>query len=534
MSQDIIVQDKMVQDLNNVSIELLKLFYMATQQIWQNMYKHHILPIKKIYNIDVIDIKNTPLTKYIDYAHKIKYSQLLLPDWFLLSAGTHIQKIIPCYETNIDGMAVALINMFSITGKTMIVCHISNGMMRNGMHVSDIISRNVFKAFSSAYYLMYIRLFSTSPEQCFMIKDHNISYYEHLKYGLLNKNLRRIIIVSSRQLLLLIKILKERRSDFVDDLLLMNLKRGKFVQEVLYDNKYYDMKRIFEKLWPNLDMIILAKQGNMKIHTERIRKYTGNIKLYSPVYAIPETTIGYNIHNDDAYVIDPRKAYFEFIHVNQEYMKTDIKTNITTSIRSLKIGNMYNLVISNISSGINRYVTDEIIRILGYVNGSPKIDIICSNNDLLLINNKIITPYDIERILLKKFKLVDYCYRKIDEKIDEVKLKMATLIDKLQIDNLEMESKLKLYIEIDEDCYLKDSNMIYDVKQDIKTIDIRDCLTKQLNLNAEIRILMPGTFDMLYQNRYSEYIDPSLIQIPRLIKETFDTRIIRENILFMY
>jgi hypothetical protein len=270
------------------------------------------------------------------------------------------------------------------------------------------------------------------------------------------------------------------------------------------------MDNIFEKLWPKLEMIVMAKQGNMRIYTERIRKYTGNIKLYSPVYAVPECTIGYNVNNDDSYAIDPRKGYFEFIHINENYLNDNIVDKKTISMRSLNIGELYLIVVSSTSSDINRFIVGDVIRVLGFINGCPRFDLMCHEHDLLLIKNKIVTPYDIEMILLKDFSLIDYCYRRIKR------------------------SKLKLYIELEPQDYLQNNNKFYDLKEKIKKINIQKHILKQFEVDMEIRVVLPGTFDMIFQNRYSDNVDPSLIQIPRRIIDAHDIEILKENILYLY
>lgn len=269
-------------------------------------------------------------------------------------------------------------------------------------------------------------------------------------------------------------------------------------------------KRVVKKLWPDLEMIVMVSGGNMRIYTEQIRKYTGDIKLYSPVYAIPECTIGYDIHNDGMYCVDPRKGYFEFIHIDTKYLEGDVTDKKAVAMSSLKIGELYNIVVSTTLTDLQRYVTGEIVRVMGYVNGSPKIDVICNEHDLLFAKQKIITPHDIELILFKDFRLIDYCYRKVEG------------------------SKLKLYIEISYSGYLQDNTRVYDVRQDIKDIDILDHLLDQIGLDAEVRIVMPKTFEMMYQSKYMETIEPSIIQMPRRMTNKEDIDILRENILYMY
>jgi hypothetical protein len=89
------------------------------------------------------------------------------------------------------------------------VFHTSHMCKHNGMHVSDSITRNIYCMFANTITLKYIRKYSACPEHIFLYKEHYVSYYNHLYYGLLEPKLKRIILSSSRHiLLLLIGILK--------------------------------------------------------------------------------------------------------------------------------------------------------------------------------------------------------------------------------------------------------------------------------------------------------------------------------------
>ena len=52
----------------------------------------------------------------------------------------------------------------------------------------------------------------------------------------------------------------------------------------------------------------------------------------------------------------------------------------------------------------------------------------------------------------------------------------------------------------------------------------------KLKLDTEIRIVLPGTFEALYKNRYSDEVDPGLIQMPRLIIDNKDLDLIKDRI----
>lgn len=486
--------------LNMWETNLINFFISTTIQIWKYMHDCHIGPIKNANKIDLLD-KNMDLTRYYDYAKKIKESQIRLPDWFILSNGTKQQKLIPSYDPDLDFLPISLIDSYSARNKTLMLYHVSNSMQRNGMHVTDIITRNILKSFANPVSLTYIRRYSTSPEEIFFIKDHFMAYYQHLLYALLEPNLCRMFLISSHQIYMIIKILKEMKTELVDELMLLNLKRGKIVHEILFDEKYLNMNRIFEKLWPKLELICLMKQGGFLVHTYYIRKYIGNIKTYCPVYYIPETTIGYDVFNDGTFIIDPRKAYFEFINIYDDKK--------VISIRKLEIGGIYNIVISTRSSDLYRYITGEIIRVIGYHNGSPKIEVLGRESDLLKIDNKLIVPTVIEKILLSNLNMADYCYRYHND-------------------------ILKIYIEISESDYIIKGQKVCDIKDKIKTIKLVEYMKDKLKLDTEIRIVLPDTFEALYKNRYSDEVDPGLIQIPRLIVDSRDLDLIKEKIVYQY
>jgi hypothetical protein len=144
--------------LDNYTVSVIKNFYTATQQMWKNMYDNHVILIRNRFEINVLD-KNNKMTSYYDLAKKIKSNEIRLPEWFLLSAGSRLQKIIPCYDTDFDNMGILLMDLFSVRGKTMMVYHVSTTSTRNGMHVSDIMTRNVLRAFGNASSLNYIRTY---------------------------------------------------------------------------------------------------------------------------------------------------------------------------------------------------------------------------------------------------------------------------------------------------------------------------------------------------------------------------------------
>lgn len=508
------ILDNTNDNINNMIDQSVKLLLSSTSRIWSSMYDLHISRINNIKRIDILS-KTTKLTEYVDYAKKIRDSEIPIPDWFILSSGTTQQKIIPCYDEYIDFIPFALCmhtyqNMSAKhkSNKIMAVFHTSNGMIRNGMHLTDVITRNIYKTFGNLYLLNYTRAYVTSPEQCFLIKNHFHAYYEHIKYGLLCEDLDIMFLISSRQIIMIIRLLFEAKAQLVHDLSLVDSKRAKCVQKILKDDKQYPVVgNLFRKLWPNLKLIVLMTNGEYKIYTEYISKVIGSsIKIYCPVYWTSEVTIGYDIDGNGTYIIDPRKGYFEFMRMKDDEIK---------GIRDLEIGETYNIIISTTSSDIVRYVTGEIIRFVEYFNGAPRVEIICRETDVIRTKNRLIYSKQIEMILRKKFntQLVDYCYRH---------------------ETSENHENVKLYVELNEVSYVKDGDQYIDTKPKIKTINILSALSDQLDILFEVKIVRPGTHNTLYENRYSEEIDPAMVRVPRFVRDEYDLEVLKGGILFMY
>lgn len=503
--------------IDTFSLNLLDQFDYATQQLWKNMYELHI----SVFTQGGKNINKEHGTRYIDYAKEIRDNKIQIPVWYILTSGTMVQKLIPDYMNTLDVLSIGLMDAHTVRGKTMMCIHTSEMMQRNGMHVSDTMTQNIMKAFSNPHGLTYIRLFSASPEECFFIKDHYMSYYQHLKYGLLEENLLRIMAISARHLLLLIEILHDRKIDLVREIIQINPDRGKYLYEVLCDPKNDSLDDIFIKIWPRLKSIIMIKHGTMSIYATQLKRYIQDIETYCPVYAIPEVTFGYDRDNTGTYTLDPRNGFFEFVKIDETTlsMMKNIDPNIGSdklkdikiaNIRTLEIGSLYHIVVTNKNTRLKRYLTDEIVKIEGYSGGSPRFKVQCKEYELLSINQRIITPYQIENVLMNHFNIIDYCYSNSDQ------------------------NKLIIYVEIEKHDYLSDTKRTYDVRNKIKKIKIKTHILDQLNLNTDVKIIGSGTINMLYQNRYSDYVDPGSVHIPRNVKDRQDIDILINNVIYTY
>lgn len=473
---------------------LLNDFDKSTKVPWQTMSDKIISPLKKNINKDVLNIKDNPLTEYSDYKQDIIDNKIGKIDWLLLTSGTDGKsKLIPIYESNESSLLSQLIvDKYYPKGDTLMVYHVSETILKDNINISNSITRvfnNLFNSWTSS---SYMKASSVSPQKVFMIKDPYLSYYEHIKHALLKPKMTRMILYFNRHLLLLIRIMIDRTNELIEDIKKIDPTRATEIKVEFAEG----FDNIIPRLWPKLKVIVAGCSGNFKLYNKRLEKYIGTIPIFSPLYAATESYFGYNIENDGYYVLDPNVAYFEFI--DQESKKCVSLTNV-------KIGDLYELVISTTQCRLIRYKTEDIIKVVGKYNNTPKIDFVCKKNDLLInMLNNIIVPSDIENVLSQSVELIDYCYRiPKSESIDSI--------------TNSVNNKVKLYIEIeDRKC---------DQELDKK-------LSDKLNIKFDVRILNKGTIDKLYQRRYSDHLDPGQIKIPRCITNDEDIKIVKENVFY--
>lgn len=512
--------------------QLLNSFIMSTLHIWKSMYDNHILFFMNTENINVLD-KKIKFTNYKKISREIKQTITKLPDWYILSYNSMIYKTIPTYAMDIDLFPLALyhINSPSPNGKCMIMCHTSYDMTLRGLHVSDPITRTLSKVFANPYYLSYIRTYTSSPENIFLIKDHFTAYYNHVLHALLNDDITNMIFLSSRQVITFVEILYDMRDILLGEMEILDTSKSKtrfkYCKKILNSINEYKLsnfRSVIKKIWPKLEFIVMMKDGYYRIYTECSKIIFGSIPIYSPVYSIPEVTIGYCIDKDlSYYTLDPRQGYFEFIELNNNYNKKisrNSKTLDCIDVRKLEKGKCYNIIVSSSISGTKRYVTDEIVRVVGFYKCSPNLEIIGKNSDLIIITKDdkmedkriyFITPRSVEDILINFYNkndyiIVDYCYHYNNQN-----------------------DTINIYIELEKHNYENNHNELI---QNYTTNKLNDIYNNTVSITSiKVYIVNNGTFQKLYKARYCEFIDPSIVKIPRLVTDDIDKTILDDNIL---
>ena len=87
-----------------------------------------------------------------------------------------------------------------------------------------------------------------------------------------------------------------------------------------------------------------------------------------------EAVIGIARHPfDQYYVLAPDSCFFEFIEYDQFVDNDNYLPNKTLLIDELEDGKEYEMIITN-QSGFYRYLTGDVIKVVGFYNESPIIE----------------------------------------------------------------------------------------------------------------------------------------------------------------
>ncbi|QGU95422.1 GH3 auxin-responsive promoter-binding protein [Clostridium bovifaecis] len=139
------------------------------------------------------------------------------------------------------------------------------------------------------------------------------------------------------------------------------------------------MEGVVSRIWPKINYVSCVAGGAFSIYVKKLRYFIGNLPIFSSVYAASEALIGMAVKPDDAtYVVTPRTAYFEFIPL----YKTDSQNPDTLCLDELKIGESYEIIITNFS-GLYRYRIGDVVKVVDYYGKSPVIEFLYRKGQLL-------------------------------------------------------------------------------------------------------------------------------------------------------
>lgn len=493
----------------------------------------------KKYGFQTIDTPNkfknvVPLTEYDDYKGFIeriaKGEDNILTtekiEYFGISSGTTGgQKLIPVTRSmrkSISGYMGFLTQavLYENLSKTWsygrglnLISMCSSGKSEAGIAISAGTARGMSSMEKVIPYIW------TTPVEVLKLDGKEEINYLHLLFALKDKNLMYISAAFIPSVLDLLRYLEKKWPDLVRDIAAGTISPQIDIPVELRHNLQGKMRpdpkraaelekeftsgidRIVTRIWPKCAFIWGVAGAGFKVYLEKVKKYTGDLPVYSGIYAATEGVIGIELGlNKAVYTAAPGSVYYEFIHIDD----CDSKDITTCSIEELTIGEKYEVAITN-SAGFYRYRLGDVVKVTGYRDKSPELEFLYRKNQLISINAEKTSEHAVQQAITETFKhldveLVDYTVM-ADINISPgryvffVEVNNSEDIDKAEAEEI-LESKLCV------------ANPRYEKFRKVMKIG-----------NLSLEFVKPHTFDSLKVLLLSKGASRNQVKIPRVVKK---------------
>ena len=265
------------------------------------------------------------------------------------------------------------------------------------------------------------RFFMTTPND-FMYPENedavNSSYF-HLRFALENRD---VTYIGSMVVTLLTTMFEFLENNW--ELMCKDIETGTIDPSIKcpdelrkkYEKKFKpnptraaELRKEFEKgfdtpigprIWPKLMWSYGMVSSTLQFYVKKLRRYIGDAPIHNMGYAAAEGYMAMPVELDvnDAALL-PKSVFFEFIPVDNP----DCEKLLT--IGEVEEGKKYELVVTNFS-GLYRYKIEDVVRITGFYNKTPKMEFLYRNNLAMNIANEKTTT-----------QMVDWAAAKVQEQL---------------------------------------------------------------------------------------------------------------------
>ena len=157
---------------------------------------------------------------------------------------------------------------------------------------------------------------------------------------------------------------------------------------------------IAPRIWPKYMWSYGMVSSTLQFYVNKLRRYIGDAPIHNMGYAAAEGYMAMPIELDvnDA-VLMPKSVFFEFIPMDNP------ECDKLLTLDQLEEGKEYEIVVTNFS-GLYRYKIEDVIRVTGFYNKTPKMEFLYRNNLAMNIANEKTTT-----------QMVDWAAGKVQEKL---------------------------------------------------------------------------------------------------------------------
>ena len=157
---------------------------------------------------------------------------------------------------------------------------------------------------------------------------------------------------------------------------------------------------IAPRVWPKFMWSYGMVGSTLQFYVNKLRRYIGDAPIHNMGYAAAEGFMAMPIElNVNDAVLMPKSVFFEFIPMD------DPECEKLLTLDQLEEGKEYEVVVTNFS-GLYRYKIEDVIRITGFYNNTPKMEFLYRNNLAMNIANEKTTT-----------QMVDWAAGKVQEKL---------------------------------------------------------------------------------------------------------------------
>lgn len=169
--------------------------------------------------------------------------------------------------------------------------------------------------------------------------------------------------------------------------------------------KGFDESPIIPRIWPNVGWMYGMGTGSLSFYQKKLRRYLGeDIPMHYLGYTATEAFMAVPLEfNSFEYVILPQNGFYEFRPIDQEGYD-----NLLT-IKDLEVGKEYEIILTNMS-GFYRYRIEDVVKVTGYYNQSPKITFCYRLNQIANISGEKVSSLAFDEIVANLSEAMDDMY----------------------------------------------------------------------------------------------------------------------------
>ncbi|KAL3717591.1 hypothetical protein ACJRO7_009086 [Eucalyptus globulus] len=307
-------------------------------------------------------------------------------------------------------------------------------------------------------------------------------------------------------------------------------------------------KGILCRLWPRAKYIEAVVTGSMAQYIPALEYYSeGKLPPVCTMYASSECYFGVNLRplcdpHDVAFTLLPNMGYFEFIPLGGNgtlVMEIDEDEEVSgrrlVDLVNVRVGCYYELVVTTFA-GLYRYRIGDVLQVTGFYNRAPQFRFICRRNVVLSIDNDKTNEEDLHKSITAGKKLL--------EPLDAFLVEYTSRVDTSSVpghyvlyweikhpprsppsasSNNSEANKLALDGRVLEECCIV-------VEEELDYI-YRRCRTNDRSVGPlEIRVVNPGTFELLMDFFISQGGSINQYKTPRCIKSSAALELLDGNV----